>query len=42
MPVRGVVLVLAVAVVAGIACRKEMYAWFKALMKDHEEPEDEE
>lgn len=42
MPFRGVVFVLAVAVVLGIACRKEMYAWFKNTFYGHDEPEDEE
>lgn len=34
MPLRGVVLVLAVAIVSGIACRKEMYGWFRQLFTD--------
>ncbi|MBO5969841.1 MAG: hypothetical protein J6S14_15215 [Clostridia bacterium] len=37
MPLRGIILILAVAVVLGIACRKEMYEWYRNLMKDPEE-----
>jgi len=42
MPLRGMILVLAVAVVFGIACRKEMYAWIRNIFSDHDEPNDEE
>lgn len=42
MPLRGMVFVLAVSVVFGIACRKEMCAWIRNIFSDHDEPNDEE
>lgn len=42
MPLRGMVLVLAVAIVSCIACRKEIYAWIRNIFSDHDKSNDEE
>lgn len=42
MPIKGILLILLVAVIVGIVFRDEMYAWFKNLNKEKEKGETEE
>ena len=42
MPIRGIILIFLVAMVAALCCREEIYEWFTSEFSDEDHKNDEE